>query len=206
MIQNLENEEWKDVIGYEGLYQVSNLGRVKSLDRIVTTKENKSWKLDEKLLKPHLGNNGYYAVALCKNGKVKRLSIHRLVASAFIDNPENLPCVNHKSENKLENTVENLEWCDYIYNNSYGTVLERRSNAQKGKKIPIELAEKLKEINRGNKYHNKAVNQYTLEMEFIKQWESIKTAADALGFNRRNISLVCKNKRPTSNGFKWGYA
>lgn len=99
----MNKEIWKDIDGYEGLYQVSNLGNVKSLT-------NRSNHKEEKILK--LNTNGkYYLVNICKNTKKKTLLIHRLVAKAFIDNPNNLPQINHINGNKLDNRVENLEWC-----------------------------------------------------------------------------------------------
>ena len=104
-------EEWKDIKGYEGLYQISNKGRVKSLGNNKTKKE--------KILKPRKCN-GYFSVRLCKKGeKPKPFDIHRLVAEHFLPNPDNLPVVNHKDENKLNNNVENLEWCTFAYNTIY---------------------------------------------------------------------------------------
>ena len=104
-------EEWKDIKGYEGIYQISNKGRVKSLGNNKTKKE--------KILRPRK-INGYFSVRLCKKGeKPKEFNIHRLVAEHFIPNPDNLPVVNHKDENKLNNNVENLEWCTVAYNVNY---------------------------------------------------------------------------------------
>lgn len=105
-------EEWKDIKGYEEKYQISNLGRVKSLNYNNTKKS--------KLLHQSLINN-YYSVCLWKQGKGKQHRIHRLVAEAFIENPDNLSEVNHKDEDKLNNEVSNLEWCDSKYNCNYGT-------------------------------------------------------------------------------------
>ena len=116
-------EEWKDIKGYEGIYQISNKGRVKSL------KFNK-----ENILIPAKHNRGYLFINLCKNGKVKKYLIHRLVAEAFLPNPDNLPQVNHKDENKLNNNVENLEWCSNKYNVNYGSRNEKASKNSKGKK------------------------------------------------------------------------
>ena len=113
MLEN--NEIWKDCKGYEGKYQVSNFGRV--------------WNANnQRYLKPWISKGGYYLVNLIsKNGKIKHESIHRLVAIAFIDNPCNYPQVNHKDEDKTNNRVDNLEWCDSKYNNNYGTRNERIS-------------------------------------------------------------------------------
>ena len=123
-------EIWKDIEGYEGLYQVSNKGRIKSLNRI----DSRGRKVNEKILSSKPNNKGYLRVHLYKNGKRKPFSVHRLVAIAFIPNPNNLLEVNHKDENKENNTVDNLEWCDRKYNANYGSRNERASVSNKGKK------------------------------------------------------------------------
>ena len=101
-------EEWKKIPGYEGLYEVSNMGNVRNVRR-------------NKLLRLSKTNNRYIRVSLCKNGIKTGLTVHRLVAEAFLPNPDNLPEVNHKDEDKTNNRVENLEWCDHKYNMNYGT-------------------------------------------------------------------------------------
>ena len=115
-------EEWKDIKGYEGIYQISNKGRVKTLGNNKTKKE--------KIRDGKIDNRGYKRISLCKNGKDKKYSIHRLVAEAFLPNPDNLPVVNHKDENKLNNNVENLEWCTQEYNVNYSS-----SNGRPGRKV-----------------------------------------------------------------------
>ena len=179
-------EIWKDIKGYEGLYQVSNFGNVKSLDYRHTGKEQ--------LLKPILQANGYLYVGLYE--PLKRFSIHRLVAEAFINNPDNLPCVNHKDENPTNNHVENLEWCTYKYNSNYGSRNERVSESQ---------------LNHPDK--SKKVYQYTLDGKFIKEWESISECGRN-GFNKSHIVSCCKggyfNKNKWINvtqhkGYRWSY-
>lgn len=129
-------EIWKDIPGYEGLYQVSNLGDIKVLDRIVNCgiKNNKTVIRKSKLLKQRI-NQGYYEVALSKNGKKRFLKVHRLIAITFLPNLNNLPSVNHKDENKLNNCIDNLEWCTIKYNCNYGTRNYKISLANKGKKF-----------------------------------------------------------------------
>lgn len=120
-------EIWKDVVGYETLYQVSNLGRIKRLQKEYTDtyKSGRHRVLPERLLSPSVNKNGYVLVDLHnEQGRVRKY-VHRIVAEAFISNPDNLPCVNHKDENKANNQLENLEWCDYYYNNNYGTTRKR---------------------------------------------------------------------------------
>ena len=113
-------EEWRDIEGYEGLYQVSNYGRIRSLGRTLIEKNtNKTKILKGKILKLAKCTNGYEFVQLYKNGKAKQHLVHRLVAKAFIPNHNNLPQVNHKDEKKTNNKVDNLEWCTQAYNNTY---------------------------------------------------------------------------------------
>ena len=116
----MEKEIWK-TIEENPNYMVSNLGRVKSLKRIDSNKH----PIKERVLKSCKVDGGYLAVVLCENGKRKTFLVHRLVAQAFIPNPNNLPQVNHKDEDKTNNTVENLEYCDQFYNNIYGTRIQR---------------------------------------------------------------------------------
>ena len=110
----MENEVWKEIDGFEGLYEVSNKGEIRS---------------KRGLLKPQKNNCGYYRVTLSKDGIEKRYFVHRIVAETFIDNEEQFKCVNHKDENKLNNCCENLEWCDHKYNCNYGTKVGRTSQA-----------------------------------------------------------------------------
>ena len=161
-------EIWKDIEGYEGLYQVSNLGRVKSLRRNI-------------ILRQGITRNGYEIVNLYKN-KSKYFLIHRLVANVFIPNPNNYPIVNHKDENKLNNCVDNLEWCTQKYNINYGTGIARRARSQ-----------------------SKIVLQYSLDGTFIKEWKSMMDIQRNLGFNQSHISECCRNIRKTAYGYIWKY-
>ena len=148
-------EIWKDVVYFEGLYQVSNLGRVKSLNYSRTGRE--------KVLKPSK-TNGYLQVYLYKEGKSKRFSIHRLVAFAFIPNPNNLPIVNHKDEDKSNNCVDNLEWCTVAYNNNYGTKNQRQAESLKGFKHSEETRKKLSEARKG-KHHTEETKKKMSEAQ-----------------------------------------
>ena len=114
----MKTEQWKPVEGFED-YAVSNLGNVKSL------KYGK-----ERILKPRKNKDGYLFVTLCKNGKMKNFKVHRLVASAFLPNPNNLPQVNHLDEVKTNNVVSNIEWCSAKYNMNYGTRMEKQVAAR----------------------------------------------------------------------------
>lgn len=171
----MKKEIWKDILGCEGLYQVSNFGRVKSF---------KFGK--ERILKPGTNKYGYLIVILCKNGKVKHFYVHRLVAEAFIPNPHNYPCVNHKDECKTNNNVNNLEWCTYTYNNNYGTKIERISK------------------NRDTSKYFKPILQYTLDGVFVREWKSIAEAGRN-GFNQGHITDCCRGVRKTHKGFIFKY-
>lgn len=185
-------EQWKDIKGYEGLYQVSNFGRVRSLDRYVNCgiRNNNKVLKKGKIIKQSISNN-YLRVGLCNGKAQKSKLVHRLVAKAFIPNPNNYLCINHKDENKLNNCWNNLEWCTNKYNNTYGTRLTRISKKMQN-----------------NKKLSKAVNQYDLNNNFIKKWESTKQIERELGINNAHINACCQNKkhRKTSGGFIWKYA
>lgn len=127
MIQKVYTEEWRPVVGYEGLYEVSNLGRVKSLRR-------------NRVLMGGSDKDGYKRLALCYCNKREYKFVHRIVAEAFIPNPEGLPQVNHKDENKTNNAVWNLEWCDAKYNNNYGTCRSRIAKKQSKPLIAVSIA------------------------------------------------------------------
>lgn len=166
-------EIWKDIKGYEGLYQVSNLGRVKSLGN------GKSNNSKVKILKPCKNKDGYFLITLSKNNKKKSYRINRLVASAFIPNPNNLTQVNHKDEDKTNNRVDNLEWCDSKYNTNYGT---------------------------RNKRISKPIIQFTKNGEFVRKWDSATQVEKELSIKQQNISKCCGEKIKSAYNYKWGYA
>lgn len=156
----------KDIKNYEGLYAVTEDGRVWSY------RSNKFMKLGNH-------HSGYLNVRLFKNGQGKSYSVHRLVAEAYLPNHENLPCVNHKDENKLNNSVENLEWCTVQYNTNYGSSRDR-------------AADKLK----------KPI--YCIELD--KTFDSARDAAEQLGFERTNICCALCGRSKTAYGYHWRYA
>lgn len=113
-------EKFKPVQGYAGIYEISNLGRVKSLSRVIERNDGNTRVTEDRIILPFLTKCGYHQIVLCKDGVRKKHLIHRLVANAFIENPDKLPIINHKDENKLNNRVDNLEWCSAYYNLRYG--------------------------------------------------------------------------------------
>lgn len=136
----------KPIKGYEGYYEVDPFGRVYSVDRIVPVEDNgRSYNkpLKGKQMKQSLHTKGYKTVSLTKDGKTKTCYVHRAVAEAFIDNPDDLPFINHKDEDKTNNFADNLEWCTNEYNLNYGTARKRQSRALKGKKHTQEHNKKI---------------------------------------------------------------
>lgn len=168
--EELNSEIWKDIQGYEGLYKVSNLGRVKNRKGLI--------------MSPELYHKGYYRVQLYNKGKRKHERINRLVALAFIPNPNNYPMVNHKDENKLNNKADNLEWCTHKYNCNYGTAIERSAKNRRKKVIMYDK--------QGNK---------------LKDFKSLTIASSYLNkpHAHSHISDCCKGKRKSAYGYIWKY-
>lgn len=163
-------EIWKQIKGYEGLYEVSNLGRVKSLCA-------GRWGY-EMIRKPVKDKDGYLTVNLKKDGKYECAKIHRLVASAFVPNPNDFPQVNHRDENKQNNSAENLEWCTAKYNNTYN-----------------------------NKHHKyfKPIIQKNLDGTEVKRYKSVNDASEETGISAACISGVLSGRRRKTGGYLWAY-
>jgi len=184
-----KDEMWKDITGFENLYRVSSLGRVKSLPRIIKTYNGGVFLLQDMIIKQFL-HDGYPQVRLCKEGKMYSFSVHRLVATAFVSNPLLLPEVNHKDEIKSHNVPSNLEWCTKAYNIKYGTRTFRTS---------------------------KPVDMYDLNGNYIKTFMSIHKASEETNIPTANIgncareaelidSKGSKYKVRTAGGYIWKYA
>lgn len=163
------DEIWKPINGFSD-YQVSNYGRVKSLKAKTPL-----------ILKPRYCK-GYVIVSLRKDGRTYERRVNRLVAEAFIPNPNNYPCVNHKDEVKDNNVVWNLEWCSVAYNNAYNGRADRIA-----------------------KVKTKPIYQYTIAGEFIRCWDSTKEAAAYYKCTRENIQTAIKGRIETAVGYKWSY-
>ena len=202
MIEN--TEIWKPVVGYEELYEVSNFGRVRSLDRI----DSNNHPLNGVILKPYISNSGYLLVGLYKQQKRDRKLLHRLVAEAFIPNPENKPEIDHINTIKTDNTVflnedgsinyekTNLRWTTRKENiNNPITKTKMRINARKPSKGKY-----------GKKHHrSKPIIQYDKEGNFIKEWDCANDVEQVLGISNKHIGSVCLGKRKSCGGYIWKY-
>jgi hypothetical protein len=180
-------EVWKDVVGFEGIYIVSNFGHVKSLHKRKV--KNKS-----KILSKSSKNKGYVIHSLCSNGETKYMTLHRIVAIAFIPNPENKPQINHIDGDKLNNRADNLEWCTSAENNkhAYKTGLSKVNRTGVGK---------------FGKLHHNSVPIVQLDMfgNKIGEFDALMDAERATGISYKFISMVCLGKRNSARGFKWKY-
>lgn len=227
--EELANEEWRDVVGYEGKYQVSNLGRVRSLNYMRTGRvQNLRYKTNK---------YGYNTVTLLKNGKHKVLMVSRLVAQSFIPNVLNKPCIDHIDTNKQNNRVENLHWVTYSENMrnplTYARCIKYAKTRNLGRKTSEKTKQILRELNLGDKngfygrkhseeslqkmreykasevYLRKAlkpVTQYTLDGVKVRDWACAKYAGVELGINISCITQVILGKKKSCGGFIWRYA
>lgn len=178
-------EIWKDVAGYEGYYQVSNLGNVRSIDRVIYSHKlqfSTKRKLNGRKIKPYINRkNGYVYVYLCKNGIYKNKRIHRLVAEAFIDNSNGYDQVNHINGDKTNNNVKNLEWC----NNQQNVIHAYKKGL----------------IN----HYSRSIEQYDLKGNYIKTFASISKASEKVNGKTANIIKCAKGRTRSAYGYKWKY-
>lgn len=186
-IEDYPGEIWKDINGYGGFYEVSNIGRVRSKTRITNIQTYCHIIRKPRILKAQYNGN-YYRVVISVDGKSRQVLIHRLVAEAFIPNPDNLPQVNHKDENMLNNNVWNLEWCTKQYNMSYGTKPARQSLFM-------------------TKSVGRSVTQYSLDGNQIASYISVTAAHKQTNIDISAIIAVCKGTtQRTAGGYLWRYA
>lgn len=175
-----KQEIWKDISGYEGRYQASTHGRIRSVSRKVTQKGHKCYFtriLKGKILNPRLQNSNYYVVWLSKNGEVSAQLVHRLVAQTFIPNIDNKPCINHKNGNKTDNRIKNLEWCSYSENIKHSHKIDGRKEISK----PVKC------------------------IEINKEFSSIINASREIGINRCSISHALNGRAKTAGGYTWKF-
>lgn len=183
-------EIWKDVVGYEGFYQVSNLGRVKSVERAITEKSGKVRTMKQIIRKQQSCKNGYFYLTMTKNKNMKLKTVHRMVSEAFLIPILNKIFVNHKDGVKHNNCIWNLEWCSKSENELHAYRVLGKINIQKGSS---NLNKRIK------------IKQFDLDGNFIKEHDSIKIAALETKTNRQKISSVASGKRTKTNGFIWKY-
>jgi hypothetical protein len=188
---DIVEEKWCDISGFEGAYQVSNMGRIKSLSRIVKAKRD--IRFPDRIMKQQQGGTcKYLFVGLWLNGIHCTKTVHRLVADHFVPNPNNLPEVNHKKGIKFDNRASELEWSTHAENIKHSfRVLKRRP--------PIGKLGKL------NTFCCKKTYQFSLDGKLIKEWPSAKEITRQLGFAASNINACCIGKIKSSRGFKWSY-
>lgn len=178
-------EIWKDIKNYENYYEVSNFGRVRSKYRIIEQKykgKNVKFVYKSIILKPYLINSGYYVVSLSKNSVQKKFLVHRLVAEAFLSNINNYNQINHKDENKLNNNISNLEWCNAKYNITYND-RAKEIGKKLGKKIFI----------------------YDKDYKFINIFNSSKEASYYLNIPDRGIRKACTRNNHLYKNYIWCY-
>lgn len=214
------NEEWRPIKGFEGLYEVSNLGRVRSVDRITHYSDGRIGRMYGKILSPTLAGGGYARVILVKDGKKYSKTVHRLVAEVFIPNPDNLPFIDHINCIRNDSRVENLRWCTPSGNNQNPITNMRMSLSHKGKSMTKEAIEKAK----ATRNKKKGTEEYRLFIErkrrvrFCKQVEqfdkqgnkigeyfSASEAARKLGLGSTTISDAATGRLKTAGGYIWKY-
>ena len=188
------NETWKAISDYEGYYEVSNLGQIRSVNRVVITRNNKKYHYKSKLLKQQPHNSKYLKVELVKESKQKTYLVHRLVANTFIPNPQSKPQVNHKDGNKQNNIHTNLEWSTSKENNKHAweTGLTTPSKPMKG-------------VFGYDNPTSRPVLQFKLNGEFITEYGGLSEAERKTGIKHQHIYRVCRNKRKQTGGFIWKY-
>lgn len=217
----LPYEIWRDIPGYEGYYQVSNLGTIKSVNRYVKSRGGVRL-LRSQIMKPiFVKPDGKYiqvVVTLYNNGVKKRVSISRIVAEVYIPNPLNKPEVDHINTDSTDNRVENLRWVTYKEQHNNPLTKQHLSESMKGK-IPWDKGVEFTDEHKTNisnalkgKYcssknpNSKRIKQLTKDGELIKIWDYLKDAVDELGISQPNISNVLTGRHKTAGGYVWEYA
>lgn len=190
----MSGEVWKQIPCYEGLYEVSSNGRVKSLTRNINGRTYTG-----KMLKLVADRNGYVRVKICRKRKIERLLVHRIVAKVFLPNPENKPVVDHIDGNPQNNNVKNLRWATHKENQNNPVSLSRFRQAKAGKCIPDWIRQK------GNTSARKAIIMLDKDGNELATFPSLTQAQEKTQIAASSISAVCKNKRPSAGGYKWKY-
>jgi hypothetical protein len=188
-------EEWRDIEGYEGLYQVSNEGRVKSLARVILRSNGRQQHVNEKILKYGKDNGGYYQVCIQKDGSKQSCKVHKLVANAFIPNPNGYNVVHHKDHNRQNNFVENLEWID-----------EYKHRSMHYNEIKEYITEVCKKVLTCRTDLSKKVEQIDPEtMQILRIWGSTRECGRN-GYDQSHVASCCRGETKIHKGFIWRYA
>ena len=183
-------EIWKDIKGYDGIYQISDRGRVKSVYRVTKYVTGRTRTEKERVLKQEVNLHGYCTLRLCKNSEYKRFFIHRLIANAFIPNPKNKSSINHINSIRDDNEIDNLEWVTHSENCIHGHKYGNMKNSSK--------------VHCGNV--GKSVFQISRDGAVIRKYNTMTDASVSTGTLRTNIGLACRGKLKTAGGYKWAYA
>lgn len=213
----MQEEIWKDVVGYEGYYQVSNLGRVRSVSHISKFMETSRRVKHGQIVKPYLTQYGYNVIRLHRNGIISCFFLHRVVAQAFIKNPENKPQIDHINTIRTDNRVENLRWCTNKENCNNPITRRKYIGRCKGRKHSEESKEKMraKRIGKLNpffgKHHSeeykksksKKLVQLTLNGDFVREWDTSTEAGMRYCVCSKAIRLCCNGINKTCAGYKW---
>lgn len=217
----MEQEIWKDVLGYEGYYQVSSLGRVRSLPRWVKATFGSMQYRPGKVLK-NKRSRGYNAVCLTKDNMGKYVRVGRLVAQTFLPNPDNLPQVNHKDCNCKNDRLDNLEWCDAKYNCNYADHNKKVSEAAKRRfQDPEQYRLLLERVRRNgqdpewkrkqreaqlNNSNSKAIDMLDMDGNYIRSFPSLAEAFRQIGIHSQNIGQCCLGRKQSAGGYKWRFS
>lgn len=188
----MEEEIWKDVVGYEGYYQASNLGKIKSLSRVVNSCMGNPSTRKETILKSQIINSGYKVSTFCLDYNKRNFFVHRVVAECFVSNPQDLPEVNHINGIKTDNRAENLEWCS------------RSENKKHAYRIGLRTAPNVVFID-GVVCAKKKTRQYDISGNFIMEHDSATEAARFIGIDRFDIYNCVNSSKKTAGGFLWRY-
>lgn len=194
-------EEWRPVVGFEGLYEVSNWGRIKSLPKTVTRK-GICYNLNEKILKPQPSGNGYLKIFLHNNKYKKQFFVHRIVSEAFIPNPGNKPFIDHINTIRDDNRIENLRWCTQKENCNNPISLSKMSESSM-KVDRIKVNKVLQEKN--SSVASKKVYQYDINGNFIRAFNSVIEAAKYIGVKTKSLTVECNRRQHYYLGYLWYY-
>lgn len=181
-LQDFPNEKWLPVKGYEQSYMISSYGRIKTIDRVLTFSDGRVREYKSRIIRTHRINQHYYVASLSQNQRRLMKDVHRLVAEAFIPNPNGFNEVNHKDENKTNNCVNNLEWCTAEYNSNYGTCKNRIGDS-----------------------NSRPILKYDLEGNFIREYKSMSEAERIEGINHASICICCNGRVSYQGSSIWIY-